>query len=262
MATLQNITKLLKDIEENIATLIKQETELSKQIELLSRENNKLITHLKPEQPSPPKASLNELPPYNPQPQQSPLSSIAGICAVVIERNKILLSNREELSKLSKELKTLVPGISIKYYILGCKESIKECYDRIDSDLGTKLSISKQVGQETIFQKGYLLYDLVRDNTMDEFIELLRDTSKTYNTVVNEPKPKSQTGGAPSTLLQVIGLTKIKAIIEFMNSVNATNLDISNVTNANALIDKEDVINAIAKFFYEQPLMLQQQDKN
>ena len=151
----------------------------------------------------------------------------------------------------------MVPGISIKDYIIGCKKSIKNCYDHIDTNLVTILGIdiSKQEGRETIFQKGYLLYDLVHDNTMDEFIELLKNTRKIYNTVVNEPQ--LQSGDAPSTLLQVIGLTKIKAIIEFMNSANATNLDISNVTNANALSDMEDVIDAIAKFFYEQPLIIQ-----
>ena len=155
----------------------------------------------------------------------------------------------------------MVPGISIKDYIIGCKKSIKNCYDHIDTNLVTILGIdiSKQEGRETIFQKGYLLYDLVHDNTMDEFIELLKNTRKIYNTVVNEPQ--LQSGGASSTLLQVIGLTKIKAIIEFMNSANATttatNLDISNVTNANALSDMDNVINAIAKFFYEQPLIIQ-----
>jgi hypothetical protein len=204
---------------------------------------------------------LRALPPYNPQPQpqpqQSPLSSIAEICAVVIERNITLLSNREELSKLSKELKIMVPGISIKDYIIGCKKSIKKCYDHIDIILKTKLSISKQEGQETIFQKGYLLYDLVHDNIMETFIVLLKNTRKIYNTVIHEPQPQPQSGGAPSTLLQVIGLTKIKAIIEFMNSANATNLDISNVTNSNALSDMDNVLNAIAKFFYEQPLIIQ-----
>jgi hypothetical protein len=260
MATLQSITKLLKEIEENIAFLTSQETELNGQIELLSRENDKLKTYLKPEQPSLPETSLEKLPSYNPP--QSPLSSIAETCTIVIERNKILLSNREKLSKLYRLLKTMVPEISIKKYIMECNnENIKNCYDSIDRKLQDILHIVNiQEGQLTIFQKGYLLYDLMHDNTMEEFIELLRDTSKTYNTVIHNPRPQPQSGGAPSTLLQVIGLTKIKAIIKFMNS--ATNLDISDVTNANTLIGMEDVINAIAEFFYKQPIMLQQPYKN
>lgn len=254
MATLQSITILLKDIQENIALLIGQEAELNEQIELLSRENNKLRTYLKQDQPSPPEASLLELPSYNPsREQQQPLLAIVNISNIVIDRNMTLLSNKEELSKLYRLLKIMVPEISIKEYIMNCNTDIKKCYDNIDTILQSILEKNdKQKGQETIFQKGYLLYDLIRQNPIEKFIELLIDTRKIYNTVIHEP----QTGGASSTLLQVIGLTKIKAIIKFMNNNTEYNFDIHNVDNANALIDNENIIIAIAQFFYKQPIML------
>ena len=253
MATLRIINTLLKDIQKNIALLIEQEAKLNSQIELLSRENNKLRTHLKPEQPSPPEAVVIELPPYNPLQQQPPLSSIVNISNYVIVRNETLLSNHEKLSKLYGRLKTMVPELSIKEYIMKCKtEGIKVCYDSIDNKLETILQKKyKPSEQITIFQKGYLLYDLIRQNTREQFIPLLKNINKIYNTVIHEPQ---QSGGAKSTLLQVIGLTKIKAIIQYMNNVNGTELNISTVTNANDLIDKEDIINTIAQFFYDEPI--------
>lgn len=255
MATLHIINTLLKNIQKNIALLIEQEAKLNSQIELLSRENNKLRTHLKPEQPSPPEAAVLELPPYNPLQQQPPLSSIVNISNNVIERNMTLLSNREKLSDLYRRLKTMVPELSIKEYIKNCKtEGIKVCYDSIDKELETILQKKDKLNeQKTNFQKSYLLYDLIRQNTKEEFIVLLRNINIIYNTVIHEPQ---QSGGAKSTLLQVIGLTKIKAIIQYMNIVNGTKRDISTVTNANDLIDKDDIINAIAQFFYDVPIML------
>ena len=251
MATLQSITTLLK----YIALLIGREAELKSQIELLSDENNKLINYLKPEQPFPPEAAVLELLPYNPLQQQSPLSSIVNISNYVIERNMTLLSNREELSNLYRRLKTMVPELSIKEYIMKCKtEGIKVCYDSIDKELETILQKKDKPSEQiTIFKKGYLLYDSIRQNTREQFIPLLKNINKIYNTVINEPQ---QIGGKKSTLLQVIGLTKIKAIIQYMNIVNGTKRDISTVTNANDLIDKDDIINAIAQFFYDVPIML------
>jgi hypothetical protein len=255
MATLQIINTLLKDIQKNIALLIEQEAELNSQIELLSHENNKLRTHLKPEQLSPPEAVVLELPPYNPLQQQPPLSSIVNISNYVIDRNETLLSNREELSKLYRLLTIMVPKISIKEYIMKCKtDGIQDCYDSIDKELETILQKKDKLNeQKTNFQKSYLLYDLIRQNTKEEFIVLLKNIKKIYNIVIHEPQ---QLGGAKSTLLQVIGLTKIKAIIQYMNIVNGTKWDISTVTNANNLIDKDDIINTIAQFFYDKPIML------
>ena len=149
----------------------------------------------------------------------------------------------------------MVPELSIKEYIKNCKtEGIKVCYDSIDKELETILQKKDKLNeQKTNFQKSYLLYDLIRQNTKEEFIVLLRNINIIYNTVIHEPQ---QSGGAKSTLLQVIGLTKIKAIIQYMNIVNGTKRDISTVTNANDLIDKDDIINAIAQFFYDVPIML------
>jgi hypothetical protein len=260
MSTLDSITDLLKNIHANIAILIKEEIKLTKQIELLSQENDNLRTYLNTEQESPPEAVLLELPSLQQQQQlqlqlQQPLLAITETCSYVIKRNMILLSNRKELSILYRKLNKLVHKISIKQYIMRCsRDGIKDCYDVIDNRLRFILDIqSKQERQITIFQKGYLLYDLVRDNTKVQFINMLKDPRKTYNTVIHEPQPQS--GGAPSTLLQVIGQTKIKAIIQFMNDNNSSDLNISDVTNANTLRDKEDIINAIAYFFYEQPFM-------
>lgn len=259
MATLNSITELLRDIEENIATLIGQELKFNEYINNLSSQIGKLRTNLTQEQQSSlPKVSLKELPSYNPQ--QIPLLSIAETCEYVINRNRILRNNQNNLSDLFLKLKK-VSRISIKEYIMKCNKERINCYDDINKKLQIILgNINKQEGQATIFQKGYLLYDLVHNNTMEQFTELLKNKDKIYNTVVNEPRPQS--GGAPSTLLQVIGLTKIKAIIEFMNNTNKTNFNITNVTNTNDLINNDDIINIIAKFFYEQPIMLQQPDKN
>ena len=131
---------------------------------------------------------------------------------------------------------------------LGYKIVITGGSGRFGSILQKKYKPSEQI---TIFQKGYLLYDLIRQNTREQFIPLLKNINKIYNTVIHEPQ---QSGGAKSTLLQVIGLTKIKAIIQYMNNVNGTELNISTVTNANDLIDKEDIINTIAQFFYDEPI--------
>ena len=121
---------------------------------------------------------------------------------------------------------------------------------------------------------------MIRTSDIKHFIELLKNKDKTYNAVVviDEPQQQHQqqyqqqrhqhqqlTGGERSILLQIIGLTKIKAIIKYMNSANGSKLDISNVTYANDLINMDNMNNiiiAIAEFFYNQQLMLKQQDKN
>jgi len=103
---------------------------------------------------------------------------------------------------------------------------------------------------------------LIRTSDITQFIELLKNKDIIYNTVVVINEPQQLTGGAKSTLLQVIGLSKIKAIIEYMNIANESNLDISAVDNANALSNREDIIDAIAEFFYKQPIMLLQSSQN
>jgi hypothetical protein len=192
------------------------------------------------------------------------LKDIDANIALVIQREQQLKEENLKLKKENQEFKTMIRSISIKKYIEECKESIKVCYDMIDKKLQRILGITseKQEGQTTIFQKGYLLYELIRTSDITQFIELLKNKDIIYNTVVVINEPQTQTGGAKSTLLQVIGLSKIKAIIEYMNIANESNLDISAVDNANALSNREDIIDAIAEFFYKQPIMLLQSSQN
>lgn len=287
MATLKNITTLLKSIEDNTKLLVQDEKRIIDAIAAIDSIQPKPIHE--PYQLQQTRGSK----------MQNLLSKIEQMVNYLIQRNQAWRTYHENLLE--------DPKISIKQYITECEiKSIKDCYDNIDRLLQTILPLKqeKQEGQDTIFQKGYLLYDLVYDNDIDRFRYLLTSDGITYNEVRRVPQPKQQVGGKPLKLLQVIGLTKIKAILEYMYikykdakkynfyitiGTNATKLEEYLSTNSyasegvNIFYERNDeqesvqqteeltaehckqiykngnIINIIASFFYEEAILHKKQ---
>jgi hypothetical protein len=200
MASLNDINALLRNIEDNTSLLVEDEKRIINAIAVIQQ---------KPDTTKKPIHKPYELQQTYGSEMQQLLSKIEQMVNYLIQRNQTWRTYHENLLD--------GPKISIKQYITDCNiKIIKNCYDNIDRRLQTILPLKqeKQEGQDTIFQKGYLLYDLVRDNDINQFRYLLTSNGITYNDVRHKPQP--QVGGKLLKLLQVIGLTKIKAILEYM----------------------------------------------
>jgi hypothetical protein len=201
MASLNDINALLRSIEDNTALLVEDEKRIINAIAVIQQ---------KPDTTKKPELKSYQLQKTDGSEMQKLLSEIEQLVNYLIQRNQVWRTYRENLLG--------DPIISIKQYITGCDiQSITNCYENIDEQLQFRLLLpSKQQEQVTIFQKGYLLYDLVRENEIDQFRYLLTSDSITYNEVRHEPRLQLQVGGKALKLLQVIGLTKIKAILKYM----------------------------------------------
>ena len=241
-ATFNSINSLLADIKIKVQFLIEEEKRIMDRIREIKAENDNFRSNILREQQQQeqqqeqaqqlPDPEMPELQQYEPQQQLPSLQAIQSICSNVISRINILREYEIEITGIKLQLYNKIRNVSIKDYISRCKkENMKECYDNINNKLLVILKDlpSKQSGQDTIFKKGYLLYDLIRTKNENEFRRMLTDDRTTYNEIRHEP----QIGGAKSTLLQVIGLTKIIAILSYLYRTHQTQFKIFTSTNEN-----------------------------
>jgi hypothetical protein len=217
-ATFKSINSLLKDIIIKVSLRIEEEKKIMDRIRKIKAENDNFRSSILQEQQLQDPV-MQQLQQYEPQPQLPSLQAIQSICSNVISRINILREYVTQITDINLQLYIRIRNVSIRVYIEKNKGDIKACYDNINNEIEKKLSKQyklslqdKQPRQDTIFKKGYLLYDLIRTKNEDEFRRMLTDERTTYNEIRHEP----QIGGAKSTLLQVIGLTKIIAILSYL----------------------------------------------
>jgi hypothetical protein len=232
-ATFKSINSLLKDIIIKVSLRIEEEKKIMDRIRKIKAENDNFRSSILQEQQlqDPVMQQLQDpvmqqLQQYEPQPQLPSLQAIQSICSNVISRINILREYVTEITRISESLYRITPKVSVKDYISRCSnEDMKKCYDDLNTKLHAilkknlpqkqleQLEQLEQLKQLTIFKKGYLLYDLIRTKNKDEFRRMLTDERTKYSESRNEPL----IGGANSTLLQVIGLTKIIAILSYLH---------------------------------------------
>jgi hypothetical protein len=223
-ATFNSINESLEYIKTGVPFLINEEKKIMDKIREIKTKNDEYRSNISQEQQQQEQQQEQLRDPEMPQlqlyesQQLPPLHEIQSICSNVISRINTLREYEHVLTRISESL-YITLKISIKNYISRCKkENMKDCYDKLDTELQLilfKYPSQKPKEQLTIFKKGYLLYDLIRLSDKDKFRRMLTDERTTYNEIRHEP----QIGGAKSTLLQVIGLTKIIAILSYFSKM-------------------------------------------